>query len=110
VAYATGALGLIEAGFVNHSPFSIELGGTLGSVRYVEDSSSLVATGQAFGEDGPYELPIPADGPEPLARWIGHIRTQTRDDDNLARAIELTRLVVAANRAAAEGRTIPYLT
>ena len=32
----------------------------------------------------------------------------TRADDNLARAVELTRLVVAANEAAATGRTIPY--
>jgi 1,5-anhydro-D-fructose reductase (1,5-anhydro-D-mannitol-forming) len=109
VGYPDGALGVIEAGFVTDSPFSIELGGTLGSVRYTDDRGSLAATGDAFGGERTHELPIPADGPGPFARWVEHIRTRTRADDNLERAVELTRLVVAANEAAREGRTIPYL-
>jgi predicted dehydrogenase len=109
VGYADGALGVIEAGFVNESPFSVEIGGTLGSVRYTDDHPSLVVLGPAFGGEGPHELPIPADGPGPFARWVEHIRTGTRADDNLMRAVELTRLVGAANRSAAEERTIPYL-
>jgi hypothetical protein len=51
---------------------------------------------------------VPDDGPGPFARWVDHVRAGTRADDNLVRAVELTRLVVAANRAAAEGRTIAY--
>ena len=109
VGYPGGALGVNEAGFVTDSPFSIELGGTLGSVRYTADREALVAVGTAFGDDGPHELPIPADGPGPFDLWVRHIRAGTRADDNLERAVELTRLVVAANRAAAERRTLPYL-
>jgi 1,5-anhydro-D-fructose reductase (1,5-anhydro-D-mannitol-forming) len=108
LGYAGGELGVIEAGFVNEAPFTIELGGTHGSVRYTEDHPALVAVGAAFGGEGAHELPVPDDGPGPFARWVEHIRTGTRADDNLARAVELTRLVVAANRAAAEGRTIAY--
>ena len=37
-----------------------------------------------------------------------HIRDGTRADDNLARAVELTRLVSAANTAAATGTTVRY--
>jgi hypothetical protein len=53
-------------------------------------------------------LPVPADGAGPFDRWVEHVRSGVRADDNLARAVELTRLVAAANRAAAEGRTIRY--
>ena len=63
----------------------------LGKGQLGEDSSSLLAIGQAFGEGGPRELPIQSDGPKPFARWIDHIRTQTRDEDNLGRAIDLTQ-------------------
>ena len=45
--------------------------------------------------------PTPTDA---FAQWVGHMRDGTRADDNLARAVELTRLVVAANEAAATGR------
>ena len=108
VRYAGGALGVIEAGFVNRAPFSIELGGTLGSVRYTSDRDAILAVGEAFDGREPRELPVPADGPGPFDRWVEHVRSGVRADDNIARAIELTRLVVAANRAAAEGRTITY--
>ena len=36
------------------------------------------------------------------------IRDGTRAEDNLTRAVELTRLVVAANTAAATGSTMSY--
>ncbi len=107
--YPGGALGVIEAGFVNRAPFSVELGGTLGSVRYTSDHDAVVAIGEGFGGREPQELPVQADGPGPFDRWVEHVRSGVRADDNIARAVELTRLVVAANRAGAEGRTIPYL-
>ena len=108
VRYAGGALGVIEAGFVNRAPFSVDLGGTLGSVRYTSDHDGIVAVGSAFGGREPVTLAVPEDGPGPFDRWVEHVRTGVRADDNLARAVELTRLVVAANEAAATGRTIPY--
>ena len=50
--------------------------------------------------------PGPADADDAFTRWVGHIRSGTRADDNLERAVELTRLVVAANASAASGRAV----
>lgn len=109
VGYPDQKVGVIEAGFVSDNPFTIEIFGTQGSLRYSDDRSGLVVTGRAFGGDEPYSVPVPDDGEDAFAQWLKHIAQDTRADDNLAAAVELTRLVVAANRAAAEGRTIPYL-
>jgi len=106
--YPGGAIGVIEAGFVNRAPFVIEVGGTEGTIRYTGDRRVIVATGAAFGGRGAHYSMVPLDRPGPFAQWVEHIRAGTRADDNLARAVELTRLVVAANEAAAEGRTLPY--
>ena len=109
VTYDGGAIGVIEAGFAAPGPFVVELAGLDGSVRYTDDRPAIVGFGPAFGDgDAPHELLLPADGPDPFAQWAGHIRTETRADDNIARALELTRMVVAANRAAAAGRTQEY--
>jgi hypothetical protein len=51
---------------------------------------------------------VPQDEIDPFGRWVGHIRDGTRADDNLTRAVELTRLVTAANVAAATGTTVRY--
>ena len=106
--YPGGAIGVIEAGFVNRAPFVIEVGGTEGTVRYTGDRRVIVASGDGFGGRGPHYSMVPLDRPGPFAQWVEHIRAGTRADDNLARAVELTRLVVAANPAAAAGRTLPY--
>ena len=104
--YADGAIGLIEAGFVSAEPFVVEVHGTAGRVRYSDDDG-LRASGAAFG-DANVALEVPPDDPSPFAQWVEHIRAGTRADDNLVRAVELTRLVATANRAAADGRTLPY--
>lgn len=110
VGYPEQKIGVIEAGFVSADPFTVEIRGTQGSIRYSDDGSGLVVAGQAFGGDQPRSIPIPDDGPDAFAQWVGHVRQGTRADDNLAAAVELTRLIVAANRAAAAGRTISYGT
>ena len=46
----------------------------------------------------------------PFDLWVDAIRGRADAAANVAAAIELTRLVVAANRSAAEGRAIPYDT
>lgn len=104
--YADGAIGVIEAGFVSREPFVIEVAGTEGRVRY-DDDTGLTACGAAFG-GGPQSVPVPADDPPPFAQWADHIRDGTRADDNLTRAVELTRLVATANRSAEDGRTLSY--
>jgi 1,5-anhydro-D-fructose reductase (1,5-anhydro-D-mannitol-forming) len=109
VGYPDQKIGVIEAGFVSDNPFTVEIFGTRGRIRYSDDGSGLVVAGQARGGDESHSVPVPDDGRNAFAQWIEHITHDTRADDNLAAALELTRLVVAANRAAAEGRTISYV-
>ena len=51
---------------------------------------------------------MPADEEDAFGQWVTHIRDRTRADDNLTRAVELTRLVAAANSAAVSGATMSY--
>ena len=106
VGYPDGAVGVIEAGFVSRDPFSIEIHGTRGWLHY--DDRRLIGGGAAFEGDEPVVLPVPADGPSAFSQWVEHITRRTRADDNVQRAVELTRLVSTANLAAAEGRTLTY--
>jgi 1,5-anhydro-D-fructose reductase (1,5-anhydro-D-mannitol-forming) len=105
VGYGDGAIGVIEASFSSPTPFTIDVFGTEGTVSYTDAGNRLSATGKAFGE-GTTSLEVPADAPDAYAQWVEHIADGTRADDNIARAVELTRLVVAANRAAGEQRAV----
>ena len=107
VGYRDQKIGVIEAGFTSPNPFTIEIFGTEGSLTYTDAGTVLRVAGPAFGGEA-RELPLPEPGKEPFAQWVDHITDGTRADDNLARAVELTRMVAAANQAAAKGRTIAY--
>lgn len=112
-SYPGGVIGVVEAGFASPTPFTIDVFGTEGTVSWTDTPRRLTATGAAFrsqDDDGggrePVELPVPEDSPGAFAQWVDHIASGTRADENTARAVELTRLVVAANRAAAEHRAV----
>ena len=98
---------VIEAGFVSGDPFSIEVMGTDGWLTYRHLDGEVRGGGPALGGSA-QSLPMRPEAPRPFDQWVGHIVDDTRADDNIARAVELTRLVVAANTAAATGATIPY--
>jgi predicted dehydrogenase len=109
LAYASGALGVAEVGFVGRSPLTIEVHGTTGSLLFgLPDDRLLVrdpataprAGGWVARED------LPADGPSPFAQWIAHIQDGTRATENVALALDLSALAEAANRSAAEGRAV----
>ena len=107
MGYADGAIGVVEAGFVSANPFTIEVFGTDGSLAYSDATGDLLVS--VAGEGGAWHaVPIPAHTPDAYDRWVGAIRSGTEVTDNLDRAVELTRLVVAANDAARTGRTIAY--
>ncbi len=53
-------------------------------------------------------MPVPEHGLDPFGQWVDHITNDTRADDNISRALELTRLVVAANEAAATNTVVAY--
>ncbi|MGQ7298248.1 Gfo/Idh/MocA family protein [Quadrisphaera sp. KR29] len=111
-SYPDGVIGVAEASFSSPTPFTIDVFGTEGTVSWADTPGRLTATGAAFrpadGDDGgaPVQLPVPEDSPGAFAQWVGHIAAGTRAEENTSRAVELTRLVVAANRAAAEQRAV----
>ncbi|WP_243062524.1 Gfo/Idh/MocA family protein [Humibacter sp. RRB41] len=102
VTYPGGAIGVIEAGVVSPDPFLIEVGGTSGWLSYSEldDVVTVALKGQEIER-----IPVPDDLPNAFSQWVDHIDNGTRADDNIARAVELTRLVVASNNAAQTGKT-----
>ena len=103
VGYENQVIGVIEAGFVSDNPFTVEIFGTEGSLTYSEWGNTLNVSGPAFGGEGWQPLEVPEHSQDAFAQWVDHIANGTRADDNIARAVELTRLVVAANTAAASG-------
>ena len=107
VGYPSGAIGVIEAGFVSPNPFSIDIGGTEGVLSFNDKDGVIIARGKAFGEAA-QQIKIAEKAPSAYEQWVTHIQQGTRADANLAAAVELTRLVVAANHSARTGQTIPY--
>lgn len=108
VGYDDQSIGVIEAGFVSQNPFTIELFGTEGSLTYSDWDTSLRVAGGAFASDDnangwQQQLPIPPNSASAFSQWVEHIAADTRADENIQRAIELTRLVVAANTSAQTG-------
>ncbi|MFF0342640.1 Gfo/Idh/MocA family protein [Kribbella sp. NPDC004875] len=98
--YADQKIGVIEAGFASGNPFTIDLFGTEGTLTYTDAGNVLTVNGE--------QIPVPEHSTDAFAQWVDHITNDTRADDNIARAIELTRLVVAANAAAESNRVISY--
>jgi predicted dehydrogenase len=109
-SYPGGALGVAEASFVTTpGAFAIEVRGTEAALLYGLGRDALTASGGRFG-DGWTDVPLPEAETSPFDLWVEAIRGRADAAANVAAAIELTRLVVAANRSAAEGRAIPYDT
>lgn len=107
--YPSGAIGVFEGSFVTTpGAFTLELRGTQGSILYGFGSEKLLAKGDHFDPDRWQELDLPAAEPTPFAQWVDHIRRGTVARENLAAAVELTRLVCAANESAASGATVEY--
>ncbi|HEV8698124.1 MAG TPA: Gfo/Idh/MocA family oxidoreductase [Candidatus Limnocylindrales bacterium] len=105
---SSGAIGVVEAGFVNtSSPFSIEVHGTNGSLFYGTPEPRLLlrTSRSSTGEDWT-EVPIPDDSPSPFEQWVGHIEDGTKAVENIALAVELTTLMDAASRSARTGETV----
>ncbi len=104
--YAEGAIGIVEAGFVNsHSPFSIELHGTEGTLLYGFPEEVPVV--RYNGGSGQWEkLELDERQPYAFSQWADHIARGTEATENIAAAIDLTKLMEASNRSVAEGRPI----
>jgi predicted dehydrogenase len=109
LGYADGAIGVAEASFVTTpGSYAVEVRGTEGSLLFGFGRETLIGKGDTLGSDAWSEVE-PADaGEPPFAEWVRHIRSGSRPTDNTRNAVELTRLVVAANEAAASGAAVDY--
>lgn len=104
--YSDGALGVVEAGFVNsHSPFSIELHGTEGTLLFGFPDEVPIVRSNSGGKA--WETPSAEDSlSTAFDQWVEHILGGTEATDNIALAVDLTKLMEASTRSAAEGRSI----
>ena len=109
LGYGSGAIGVGESSFVTvPGAFAFELRGTEGSVLFGFGGERMLAKGPHFDPESWTELHL--DGPQqtPFDRWLDAIATGIPDSDNHSAALELTRLVVAANQSAASGSIVRY--
>jgi 1,5-anhydro-D-fructose reductase (1,5-anhydro-D-mannitol-forming) len=100
-----GTVGIVEASFVNHfSPFTIEVHGTQGSLLYGTPDDILRIRSAEAGATGTSQwsvwTDIPPDLPTPFSQWVTHIQQGTRAREHIQAAIDLSRLMEAANRSA----------
>lgn len=106
--YPQGAIGVVEAGFVNrYSPFTIEIHGTEGSLFYgTPDEKLLVRSAKEGGNQWNVQDSLPADRPSAFHQWVSHIQQGTTANENIQMAVDLTMLMEAANLAAKGFRPI----
>jgi 1,5-anhydro-D-fructose reductase (1,5-anhydro-D-mannitol-forming) len=108
--YPDGAIGVVEAGFVNRfSPFSIEVHGTEGSLLYGTPTDTLlirsaIADAHSSQQWSPY--PLPAELPSAFQQWIEHIKQGTTASENIQLATDLSALMEAANLSAASKQSV----
>jgi 1,5-anhydro-D-fructose reductase (1,5-anhydro-D-mannitol-forming) len=101
LGYEDGAVGVAEASSVTvPGAFALELRGTRGSAIYGFGGERLLAKGEAFADDW-VELDVDPDAPPAFDRWVRRARGEQVDDPTPQAAVDLTRLIVAAEAAAA---------
>lgn len=102
--YENGALGVVEAGFItSHTPFSIEIHGKDGSLFYgTPDSKLMIKTSKldAASAEQWTELQLPENRKSSFEQWVQHIQQGTTATENIQMAVELTKLMEAANLSA----------
>jgi 1,5-anhydro-D-fructose reductase (1,5-anhydro-D-mannitol-forming) len=105
--YPNGALGIVETGFVtSHSPFSIELHGTKGSLFYGGVEGKLVYRSSLAQMSDWVDVELPAAVASAFDQWVEHIENNTIAYENVALALDLTKLMEASNLSAKQKRSI----
>jgi predicted dehydrogenase len=107
--YDNGAVGIVEAGFVNsHSPFVIEIHGTEGSLIFSDHDYKLQLRSKKLDEsaNGWITRNLPRSRPSAFHQWVEHIQKGTTADENIALAVDLTKLMEASNLSAQSGKPV----
>jgi 1,5-anhydro-D-fructose reductase (1,5-anhydro-D-mannitol-forming) len=108
--YPNGAMGIIEAGFVNmYSPFTIEIHGTEGTLLFGTPEPKLLVRSSRQGEEaakGWQEHEIPDSLPSAFHQWIIHIKEDKTADENIKMAVDLAKLMEASNLSVKKNETI----
>lgn len=108
LSYSNGAVGLVEAGFVNpHRYFALEVHGTKGLLHYGSPTDQLLLS----NPDGWKPLEVPPDGPTPFEHWVNQLLRESDETRSIARenlqiALDLTALMEAANQSGHLGRAV----
>lgn len=107
--YPQGAVGIVEAGFVNrYSPFTIEIHGTKGSLFYGTPEEKLVLRSSLVndGKEWEVETNLPPAHPSSFEQWVSHIQNNTVASANIQMAVELTMLMEASNLSAKHNQIV----
>lgn len=108
--YPNGAIGIVEAGFVNaFSPFVIEVHGTDGSLLYSDhDGKVLIRTKKVADASGQWKVyeNLPESNPSAFHQWVSHIQNGTKATQNIQLAVDLTKLMEASNLSVATKQQI----
>jgi len=112
IEFKNKAVAVTETGFVSsHSPFSLELYGTEGSlliggpenkVRIMSNKLDCPISGWIT----PSQLPDPL--PSPINQWVDGILNGTKIEFGLEEGIQLTELMEAAYKSYKEGRMVEF--
>lgn len=104
--YPQGALGVVEAGFVNrHSPFTIEIHGTEGSLFYGTPEAKLYIR-SGGSKEWSIQPEFPPQHPSAFQQWVTHIQEGTTATANIQTALDLTKLMEAANISAKTNQAV----
>lgn len=110
--YPNGAMGIVEAGFVNsYSQFNIELQGTEGSLTYSRQDDKVWVRGSRFegaATEWKVKEDMPASLPSAFEMWVSHIHNGSTATENLEMALDLTRLMEAAYLSASSETVVKF--
>ncbi|KMJ57560.1 dehydrogenase [Bacillus sp. LL01] len=107
VEYQSGALGILETGFVSSgSPFQLEVYGTEGTLMIEDSSIRIKSVNLEEGWHSPSEAELPENAPSAMMQWVSEIRTGKKPDISHQDAYLLTLINDAARRSNEEGRRI----
>ena len=102
--YPNRLTGVAEASFLGGAiGMWIEIHGSDGSLLFDFDDGLRT---KRRGENVWTTREVPADGVTPFDRWVDHIQRGEQDPENVAEALALTKMAAAAERSAAERRTV----